>query len=66
MAASVQIPIVINILSNSGAGVDGNPRVYNAVVDIGCYEYVPEPGSVLGLAVAVGILGRAIRLRRQC
>lgn len=26
--------------------LDGNPRVYDGRVDMGCYEYVPEPGGL--------------------
>jgi len=31
--------------------LDGNPRVYGSRVDMGCYEFVPEPAGVLVLAV---------------
>ena len=30
--------------------LDGNPRIYNGIVDMGCYEMVPEPAAA---AVAV-------------
>ncbi|MCX7002051.1 MAG: S8 family serine peptidase [bacterium] len=32
--------------------IEGNPRIYNSIVDMGCYEYVPEPlGGVLALVL---------------
>ncbi len=32
--------------------LDGHPRIHYDVVDMGCYEYIPEPGvwEILGLA----------------
>ena len=34
--------------------LDGNPRIYDDTVDIGCYEFVPEPGVVIGCWLLVG------------
>jgi len=33
--------------------LDGNPRIHDGWADMGCYEFVPEPGGVWGL-VGIG------------
>lgn len=39
--------------------IEGNPRIYNGITDMGCYEYVPEP-SILIVAIALSIFGRTL------
>ncbi len=43
--------------------LDGNPRSYDGRVDMGCYEYIPEPGAMLVLVLLVGQVGRARQIR---
>ena len=52
LAGSPCIDTGTNLPWMAGAtDLDGNPRVVDGLVDMGCYEFVPEPGSALLLAL---------------
>ncbi|NLF40177.1 hypothetical protein GX586_12085, partial [bacterium] len=40
--------------------LDGNPRTHDGLVDMGCYEIIPEPGLLIVLNVGVLILWRNV------
>jgi len=40
--------------------LDDNPRLYGARVDMGCYEFVPEPGA-FGAVISYLLLVLSIR-----
>ncbi|NLF38737.1 hypothetical protein GX586_04790 [bacterium] len=41
--------------------LDGNPRIYDGVVDMGAYEFVPEPAALMAVAMALLCAGRRMR-----
>ena len=41
--------------------LDGNPRIHDGIVDMGCYEFIPEPAGLL--LVGILILSRRVRNR---
>ena len=46
---------------NTWTDLDGNDRVYNTVVDIGCYELTPEPFLPYFLLAVIVISGRILK-----
>jgi len=44
---------------SAATDLDGNPRIVDGRVDVGCYAYVPEPAALLLLAGLAGLLRRA-------
>jgi hypothetical protein len=41
--------------------LDHNPRIWDGTVDMGCYEWVPEPAASAALALAIAAVIRARR-----
>jgi len=35
----------------------GHPRIIESIVDMGCYEYLPEPGALMVLVAVMGVIG---------
>ncbi len=48
---------------NNWIDLDGNDRVYNEIVDIGCYEVIPEPFTQHILLISIVIFCRLIKDR---
>jgi len=44
--------------------LDGNPRIYDGTVDMGCYEFVPEPaGIVFSILSCFALMLRRINIQ---
>jgi hypothetical protein len=43
--------------------LDGNPRIYDDTVDMGCYEYIPEPAGIYIILVLLASGSRRITRR---
>jgi len=45
--------------------LDGNPRLYGSTVDMGCYEYIPEPGLLIIMSLVVISAWRRVNWLRR-
>ena len=45
----------------SATDLDGNPRIVDTIVDMGCFEFAPEPAGAILLAMLLAIVRGVIR-----
>ncbi len=57
-AASPSVDTGLNSAVPAGISVDiiGNPRIHDGRIDMGCYEFIPEPSSLLSIIPVYAVL----------